>query len=127
MVGLRAILFAKVSDLEPGGPSSSRFNTRNSLLPTIDAGWLNTFNRFKTIIGFIDVINLFSGNTLFRKLPQVIKDTSTINYRRQRIRVIRVTNGSQLSTHLQVKIKSQDQATKQIMEKIQFGKSNMAI
>ncbi|MBW0573875.1 hypothetical protein O181_113590 [Austropuccinia psidii MF-1] len=109
MVGLRAISFPKVTELAPGGPSSSTLNTRNPLLPTIDAGWLNNSNRLKTIIGFIDVPNLCRGHTPFRKLPQGIKDARTVKYRRWGIIIIRVTNGSQLQTHLKVKFKSQDQ------------------
>ncbi|MBW0487768.1 hypothetical protein O181_027483 [Austropuccinia psidii MF-1] len=101
MVDLREISFPKVTESEPGGPRSSIFNTRNPLLPKIDAGWFNTSDRFKNIIGFIDFPNLYSGHTLFRKLPKVIKDTSAINYRRQRIRVIRVTNGMLRAHHFQ--------------------------
>ncbi|MBW0549315.1 hypothetical protein O181_089030 [Austropuccinia psidii MF-1] len=124
MVVLRAISFPKVEELTPGGPSSSRFNTRNPLLLTIDAGWLNRPNRFKTLIGFIDVVNLCSGHTIFRKLLQVIKDTITIKYRRWRIRVIGVTNGSQIQTPLQVKIQSQEQESH---GQIQVRKSIMEI
>ncbi|MBW0470010.1 hypothetical protein O181_009725 [Austropuccinia psidii MF-1] len=117
MVGLRTVSFPKVSESAPGGPRDSRFNTMNPLLPKIDAGWFNNSNRFKTIIGFIDVLNLCKFHTLFRKIPQVIKDTSNIKYRRWGNKVVGVTNGSSSS--------SQDQANHG--EKIQVGKSNMAI